>query len=223
MATHSSTLPGKFHGQRSLVGYSPWGHKESDMTKRLHFHFSSKKCLLISWLQSLSTVILEPKNIKSVTASIFSQSICHEVIGLDAMIFIFWMLSFKTAFSLTSFTLIKRLFSSSLFSPIRVISSAYVRLLIFLLTILIPICDSSSPAFCVMYSAYKLNMQGDSMQPWHIPFLILNQSIVLCLVLTVVSWPAYRFLRREVRWSAIPASLRVFGSLLWPTQSKPLA
>jgi len=32
-------LPGKSHGQRSLIGYSPWGHKESDRTERLHFHF----------------------------------------------------------------------------------------------------------------------------------------------------------------------------------------
>ena len=47
------------------------------------------KCLLISWLQSPSTVILEPKKIKSVTASIFSPSICNKVMGLDAMIFIF--------------------------------------------------------------------------------------------------------------------------------------
>ena len=61
------------------------------------------KCLLISWLQSPSAVILEPKKVKSVTLPIFSPSICHEVIGLDAMIFIFLMLSFKTIFSLSSF------------------------------------------------------------------------------------------------------------------------
>ena len=47
---------------------------------------------LISWLQSPSAVILEPKKRKSVTASTFSPSICHEVMGTDAMIFIFWML-----------------------------------------------------------------------------------------------------------------------------------
>ena len=61
------------------------------------------KHLLISWLQSLSTVILEPKKIKSVTASTFFPSICHEMRGLDAMILVFWMLSFKPAFSLSSF------------------------------------------------------------------------------------------------------------------------
>ena len=47
------------------------------------------KCLLISWLQSLSAVILEPKKIKSVTVSIVSPSICHEVMGQDVMIFVF--------------------------------------------------------------------------------------------------------------------------------------
>src|SRR5574339_332004 len=67
------------------------------------------------------------------------------------------MLSFKPTFSLSSFTFIKRLFSSSSFSTTRVVSSAYLRLLIFLPAILIPACASSSPAFLMMYSAYKLN------------------------------------------------------------------
>ena len=71
------------------------------------------KHLLISWLQSPSAVLLEPKKMKSVTVPIVSPSICHEVMGPDAMILIFWMLSFKPAFSLSSFTFIKRLFSSS--------------------------------------------------------------------------------------------------------------
>src|SRR5574337_385368 len=67
------------------------------------------------------------------------------------------MLSFKPTFSLSSFTFIKRLFSSSSLSAVRVVSSAYLRLLIFLPAILIPSCVSSSPAFLLMYSAYKLN------------------------------------------------------------------
>ena len=70
----------------------------------------SKKCLLISWLQSLSTVIVEPKKITSVTVSIISPSICYEVIRQDALIFVFCMLSFKPTFSLSSFIFIKRLF-----------------------------------------------------------------------------------------------------------------
>ena len=78
------------------------------------------KHLLISWLQSLSAVILEPKKIKSVTASNFSPSICHEVMGLNALIIVFWMLSFKPPFSLFSFTrLSSRLFSSSSLSAIE--------------------------------------------------------------------------------------------------------
>ena len=104
--------------------------------------------------------------------------------GLDAMIFVFWMLSFKPTFSLSSFSFIKRLFSSSLLSVVRVVSSAYLKLLIFLLALLIPACASSSPAFCLMYSVYKLNKQGDNIQPWLTPFPILNQSIVPCLILT---------------------------------------
>ena len=89
------------------------------------------KHLLVSWLQSQTAVILEPKKIKSVTVSSVSPSVCHEVLGPNAMILVFWMLSFKLAFSLSSFTFIKRLFSSSL-SAIRVVSSACLRLLIFL-------------------------------------------------------------------------------------------
>ena len=84
------------------------------------------KRLLISWLQSPSAVILEPTKIKSDTASTVSPSIYHEVMGPDAMILVFRMLSFKPTFSFSSFTSIKRLFSSSL-SAIRVVSSAYLR------------------------------------------------------------------------------------------------
>ena len=141
--------------------------------------------------------------IKSVTISTVSPSICHEVMGLDAVILVFWMLSFKPNFSLFSFTFIKRLFSSSL-SVIKVVSSAYLRLLIFLLAVLILACASSSLTFCMMYSAYKLNKQGKNIQPWHTPFPILNQSIVPCLVRTVASWPAYRCLRWQVWWLVFP-------------------
>ena len=68
------------------------------------------KRLLISWLQSPSAVILEPKKRKSITVYIVSPSIFHEVMGPDAMISVFWMLSFKPTFSLSSFTFIKKLF-----------------------------------------------------------------------------------------------------------------
>ena len=71
----------------------------------------------------------------------------HGVMGLDAMILVFLMLRFKPAFSLFSFIFIKRLFDSSSLSALNVVSSAYLRLLIFLLKILILACDSSSLHF----------------------------------------------------------------------------
>ena len=98
-------------------------------------------------------------------------TVCHDLR--------FWMLSF----SLSSFTFLKRLFSSSSLSAIRVVSSAYLRLSIFLPTIVIPACASSSPGFLMMYSAYKLNKHGDNIQPWRTPFLIWNQSVIPCPVL----------------------------------------
>ena len=159
-------------------------------------------------------------------------------------------LSFKPGFSFSSFLFMKRLFSSSSISARRVVSSAYLRLSIFLPTILIPACASSSPAFCMMYSACKLNKQGDNIQPWCTPFPIWNQSVVPCPglifvmemttslkkhekaiwnlsvvpypALTVASWSAYRFLKRQVMWSSIHISFRIFQSLLWSTQSKAL-
>ena len=96
---------------------------------------------------------------------------------LEAMILAFWMLTFKPDFSLSSFTFIKRLFSYSSLSAIRVASSVYLRLLI-LLEILIPACASSNLAFCMMNSGYKLNKQGDNIQPWRTPFPNWNQSKV---------------------------------------------
>ena len=114
--------------------------------------------------------------------------------GPDAMILVFWMLSFKPTFSLCSFTFIKRLFSS-LLSAIRVVSFPYLRLLVFYLAILIWACASSSLAFCMMYSAYKLNKQSNNIQTWHTPFLIWSHS-----------WSAYKFLRRQLRWSGILTS-----------------
>ena len=107
-------------------------------------------CHLIQRLQSSFAVILEPKKIKICHYFHFFPFYLHEVVGLDAMVLVFWMLSFKPAFSLSSFTFIKRLFSSSSFSAIRMVSSVYMRLLIFLLAILIPVCASSSPAFLLI-------------------------------------------------------------------------
>ena len=182
-----------------------------NMLSRLVITFLPRsKHLFISWLQSLSAVFLLFLHLFAMKWwdwmpwSLFSAC---------------WALSqlFHSPLSLSS--------RGSLvlhFLPIRVVSSAYLRLLIFLPAILIPDCTSSSPAFFMMYTTYKLNKQGDNIQPWHTPFPTWNQSVVPCPVLTVASWPAYRFLRRQVRWPGIPISFRIFHSLLWSTQSKVL-
>ena len=99
---------------------------------------------------------------KTCTVSTYTPSIFHEVIGPGVMIFIFWMLSFNPAFSLSSFSFIKRLFSFSSLSAIRAVLSPYLRLMLFL-----PACTSSSLACHMMPSAEKLNKQGDNMQPCH--------------------------------------------------------
>ena len=84
-----------------------------NMLSRLVITFLPRnKHLLMSWLQSPSAVILEPPKIKSNTVSTVSPSISHEVMGPDAMILVFWMLSLKPTFSLSSFTFIKRELSS---------------------------------------------------------------------------------------------------------------
>ena len=175
------------------------------------------KCLLILWLQTPSAVILECKKIKvchcfPICLPWSDGTGCHDLSFFECWV----LLSFKSAFSLSSFSFIKRPFSSSLLSVIRVVSCAYLRLWILLSAILIPACASSSLAFHMMYSAYKLTKQGDNIQPWHTPFPIWIQSIVPCLVLTVASWPAYRFLRRQVRWSGYSHLFRREKHLLLP-------
>ena len=180
-------------------------------------------CLLISWLQSPSTVILELKKRKSVPTSTFSPSICHAEMWLDAMtlvFFFFLIFSLRLALSLSSFTLIKRLFSSSLLSAITVGHPHIWSCWSFSWLSLIPACNSSSPELLMMCSAYRLSKQSDSRQICCTLFSILNQSVVPYRVLTVASWAAYRFLRRQVRWSGIPISLGAFHSSSWSTESK---
>ena len=110
--------------------------------------------------------------VHGVTQSWTQLSDWTELMGPDAMILVFWMLSFKT-FSLSSFTFIKRLLSSSL-SAIRVVSSAYLRLLIFLPAVLIPACASSSLAFhmsgVTIYILYILLSQFGTSLLFHVQF-----------------------------------------------------
>ena len=172
--------------------------------------FPRSKSLLILWLQPLVIVIMEPKHMKPDTVSTFSSIYfswsdeirCHDLYFLnfkffEFWIFLFWVLS-QTFHS--PFTFLRMLFNSSSLSDIKVVSYAYLRLLIFFSAILIPACESSSPAFS-------------------------NFEPVCCSmsVLTAASYPECRFLRRQIRWSGIPISLRIFHSLLWATESKTLA
>ena len=135
------------------------------------------KHLLISWIWSPSSDLGVQENNICYYVHFFPIYLpwsdgtgCHDLIFLN--------LSCKPAFSLSSFTFIKRPFSSYSLSAKRVVSSAYLRLLIFLRAIVIPACPSSIPAFCMMYFAYKLNKQRDSIQPRHTSSPIWNQFIV---------------------------------------------
>jgi len=119
-------------------------------------------------------------------------SIYHEVMGPDARILVFWTLSFKPTFSLSSFTFIKRLLSSSSLSAIRVVSSAYLRLLIFLLAILIPACvvgvlasEKTAQKMCTRYCQHVLQRRtkaecvGRGVCPGKAPRVLLRLSLVL--------------------------------------------
>ena len=129
----------------------------------------------------------------------------------DVMILVFRLLCFKLAFSLSSFTVIKRIFSSSL-SAMRAVSSAYLRLLIFLPAVL---------ALHMLYSAQKLKKQGDNIQPCCTPFLIWNQSVVPCLVLTVFSDLHIGFSRGSLGGLVFP-SLSEFSTVYCDPHSQRL-
>ena len=148
------------------------------MLSRLVITFLPRsKCLLISWLQSPSAVILEPTKIKSDTVS---PSIYHEVMGPDAMIFVFCMLSFKPALSRSSRgSLVPLHFLPLGWCHLHIWGYWYFSRQSWFQLVLL-----SSPAFLIMYSVYKLNNQGDNLQPWLTPFPVWNQSIVPCPVLT---------------------------------------
>ena len=168
------------------------------------------------------TVILEPKERKSVTISIFSPSICHEVMGLDAMILFFF-----------KYLILSKLFHSppspssrSSSDPLHFLPLEWYHPHIwgcwcFSHLSWFQLVTHPAGAFLIL-SVCRLSKQGGIRQPSCTPFSILNQSVVPYGVLTVASWPAYRFLRRQVRWSGIAISLRAFHSLLWSTQSKAL-
>ena len=171
-------------------------------------------------MPSPSAGILECKKVKSATTSTFPPSICHEVMEPNAKIF---ECCFKSAFH-SPLSLSSR---SSLVS-LHFLTLEWHHLLIWgywyfswqtcSQLVIHPACHFT---WCTLYtSVYKLNKQGDNIQLWHTAFPIWNQSIVSFPVLTVASWPVYRFLRRQVRWFGIPISLRIFHGLLWSTESQ---
>ena len=165
-----------------------------NMLSRLVITFLPRsKHLLISWLQSPSAVILQPRKIKSATVS---PSICHEVMGPHAMILVFWMLSFKPTFSLSFFTFIKRHFTFCHKGGIICISEV--------IDISPGNLDSSLCFFQPSVSQAGL-------------FLFLFGTVYCSM--SSSNW----FLKRQFRWSSIPISFRIFHSLLWSTQSKALA
>ena len=180
------------------------------------------KHLLISWLQSPSAVILEPKKIK----------LCNCL--HCCLIYLPWnngtgwhdLHVLNVEFSASFFTLLFHFHQEALWLLFAFCHKGGVIWISKVIDISPGNLDSSLcyiQPFHIMYSVYELNKQGDNIKPWHTPFSILNQSIVLCLVITVASWLAYNFLKLQVRWSDIPISLRIFHSLLWSTQSKALA
>ena len=146
---------------------------------------------------------------ESVTVFTVSPSICHEVVGSDPLIFIFecWVLSqlFHSPLSLLSRSTLV------LFTFCHKGGVIWISVVIeLLLAILFLDCASSSPALLMMYSAYMLNKQGDNIWPWHISSQFANSLFFQAPVLSVVSWPAYRFLRRQARWPGIPISWRIY-------------
>ena len=170
-------------------------------------------------------MILEPKKRKSITASTFSPPICYEVMGLDAMILVFWKVSFKSTFWFSSFTLIKRLFSSPSVFAISMASSAYLRLLMYLLAILIPACYSSSLAFQMMYSACLVVLQSCPTLCGPMDCSLPGSSVHVILQARILEWVTIPFSRgssqpKNQKWVSHIAG-RFFT--LWATREALIA
>ena len=151
----------------------------------------------------------------------FFPSIWHEVMGLDAKILVFWMVSFKPAFHSplphsSRSSLVPLYFLPLKGYYLQIWGCWYFSWQSWFQLVIHP------ASYFIWYILHILNKQGDNIQPFCTSLPILAQSVVPCLILTVVSWPTYRFLRRQIRWSGISISLRIFHSLLSSTQSKAL-
>ena len=137
--------------------------------------------------------------------------------GMNAMILMYWMLSFKPAFSLSSFTFVKRLFSTSLLSPIRVVSSAYLRLLIFLLALLITACASPSPTLYIVYDVSSLFcFVGTETASWKYCLFVWSfffSSTLIYLPFGVYHHPAVKNKALVIRTQVIVLSFKKLFSL----------
>ena len=139
-------------------------------------------------------VILEPKEKKIFHCFYFFSIYLPWSDGTRCHDLSFFHVEFQASFFTLLFHPHEKALNFPLLSAIRVVSSVYQRLLIFLPAILIPVCASSSLAFHMTYTTQKLNKQSDTIQPWCTPFPILNQLVVPCQALTVASWPHTGFL-----------------------------
>ena len=144
-------------------------------------------------------------------------SISHEVMGPDAMIFVFWALSqlFRSPLSLSS---------RGFLAPLHFLDKGGVICISEVIDISPGSLDSSLCFFQPSISHDVLCIQV-KIAGWQYTALVYSFSYLepVCCSMSssnCCSWPAYRFLKRQVRWSGIPISFRIFHSLLWSTQSK---
>ena len=181
------------------------------------------KYLLISWLQSLSALTLEPKKIKSVTPSTF-PTLLFAMKWSDLMP---WSWFFECLASCQLFYSPLSSSARSCLVPLHFLPLEWYHLHIWHCWYFFQQSWFQVVIHLTWYFTWcSLHVSKISrLTIYNIDILlsqIWNQSIVPCPVLTVTSWPTYRFLRREVRLCDSPISSRLFHSLLWPTQSKAL-
>src|SRR6218665_1022190 len=162
----------------------------------------------LAHLPSFSTS--DPRNVKLDTISISSPCISKLFQLAVVIIFVFFMLKYRPAFSLSLFSLLISFARSAFFRAINVVSSAYLKLFSVLHAIFPPSFASSISAFLIIPSVYRLNKNGDKMQPCRTPFLILNLSVSPHSVLITADWSLYNPLSSCIRCFGIPISSRVF-------------
>src|SRR5688572_26545387 len=162
---------------------------------------------LISNSHLPSFSIIDPRNVKLFVTSISSPSNSNLSHSAVVMIFVFFMLKYRPACSLSFFSLLINSVRSSLIPAISVVSSAYLKLFSVLPAILTPSVASSISALLIILSAYRLNRTGDKMHPCLTPFLILNLSVSPNSVLITATWSSYSPLSSCIKCFGIPISI----------------